>query len=1169
MKRIFTFLVLFFIFLVDVNAQNTSNEGTDFWVCFPSHVPAGTQNNPQLATLSVFITSKSNTSGVVSCGGFSQNFSVQANTVTEVLVPRFDSYITDGTGIYSNKGIRILIDAGKPKAVVYAHVFAGARSAATLVLPVLALGQKYYGISYDQSSIGKSQIDMVCVEANTTLLITPRLDGVLQNTFPVTLSNVGDVYQYQSDRDISGTYVEVDPTNSSCKRFAAFSGSSALAILSPGCYPPGGSLNRNISYDPLFQQLYPLESWGQTFPLIPFADRNTGSIFRVLASENNTKVNIAGVSVTLNAGAFYETLPINKVSLITADKPVTVTQYAITQYCADSRNAGNNVSPSDPDMVIINPLEYSIKNVTMYSSNKLAIRDQYLNIIIPNTGLPSFKINGANFANRFSAVPGSSTYSYAQIYLTQIGGSNFNLTADVGFNAIAYGFGDYESYAYSAGTNLASSVFINAVRPATNEVINNACTDEDFDFKLVLPYISQKLIWSLEAGDPPIIQNAPLNPTMIVINGKVLFEYRLPVNKNYNTVGTKKIKIISTLPPSSGGCPTGDETLNFDFEVYDPPATTSFRSQDTACVNNPVQFNLDENNNSRPIINYYWDFGDGTFSSDKNPSHVFSSTGQKTVSLYVKNDVACLSNVYQLPIEVLDQPAVDFSIAAALCAQKPIQFTNHSNLEGNAISGYLWDFNDGTTSTEENPVHSFDTKGNYTVSLTIKTIAQCVVTQSKSVMVNSSPTADFDDPQACVSDNVIFNTKDESDDIVSYQWDFGDGVVDAAQNTRKNPSHRYNASGLYTVKLSVTSSTGCVTEVNKAITISAADPESKFTVVSPESLCSNLPVQFQDLSSVSFGKITKLEWIYDYSSSGMNAKEVFNDPVTNAIYEHKYPASKDTKNYQVVLRAYSGTICFQDFGPVTITVKGSPEVKFDPLTNVCLNTASFSLTQASELTGIPGSGIFSGPGVDENGVFDPSLSGVGDFDITYTFMANDGCSDSKIQRITVFPLPVVDAGEDVVILSGGQATLRAQATGAGLTYKWFPSEGLDKDDVLKPLASPKTSTLYTLLATSSDGCITSDVVNVIVAGLPQIPNTFTPNSDGVNDTWNIKYLDTYVNAKVTIFNRYGNEVFSSIGYPAPWDGRSNGKDVPMGVYYYVIDPRNGNEKISGSVTVIR
>lgn len=1173
MKRIFTFLFLFILLSPKLFAQNISNEGTEFWVCFASHVPA-TGGGGGLASLSVFITSKDNTSGVVSCGSFSQSFSVTANTVTEVIVPRSNSYINDATGISPNKGIRVLIDPGKPKAVVYAHVFAGARSAATLVLPVLALGQKYYAISYDQTETvpgAKSQFDIVCVEPNTKLNITPRLNGVVQPQISVTLTNVGDVYEYQNDKDISGTYIEVDGSTSSCKRFAAFSGSSALGILSPGCNPPGGSIDKSVSYDPLFQQLYPLESWGTKFPLIPFYDRNTGAIFRVLAQENNTSVTINGTTTILNAGQFYQTTPITSVSIITSDKPVSVTEYALTQYCADSRNRNFPTVPSDPDMVILNPLEYSIKNVTMYSSTKLAITDQYINVMIPNEGVASFKINGTLYSNRFSAVPGNSNYSYAQIDLKQVpgGGTNFNLTSDVGFNAMAYGFGNFESYAYSAGTNLASSVFINAVRPKTDEIIQNACRDEQFDFRLVLPYISTKLIWTLETGDTPIVQNNPTY-TQITINGKVLFEYRLPVNKVYTTVGIKKITIVSTIPPTAGGCPSGDETLNFDFEVYDPPPTTTFSPVTKACINTPVQFNIvDPNNTGRPITNYFWDFGDGKLSQEKSPTHTFTSTGTKNVSLYVKNDVACVSNVVTFPTEVYAQPSANFTSDNISCAQKGVQFTSQSDLAGNTVSSYLWNFGDSTTSTKQNPVHIYQQGGTYNVTFTLTTEAGCETSIAKTKTINNAPQIDFADPEACVSDVARFVSTNSSNDVASYSWDFGDGIIDNQQNTKASPAHQYTSAGLYNVKLTATSNNGCTTELTKSVTISGANPQAKFSVLNENNLCSNQPVQFQDLSSVSFGNITKLVWIYDYSVTGTNDTVQINNPKPKDIYTHKYPSNKATLNYQVVLRAYSGQVCYQDYGPITVTVKGSPEVQFDPIDGTCLNTSPFKISTAKEISGITGSGTFSGIGVTPDGYFDPSISGVGIFKIIYSFTAANGCNDSKAQNISVFPVPAANAGADEVILTGGQTQLKASATGTGLIYKWIPSTGLSQDNILNPIASPKVTTTYTLIVTSPNGCTQSDQIDVIVTGYPKIPDTFTPNNDGVNDTWNIKYLNTYVNAKVTIFNRYGNTVFSSKGYDVPWDGKSDGKDVPVGVYYYLIDPGNGGKSFSGSVTVIR
>jgi len=86
---------------------------------------------------------------------------------------------------------------------------------------------------------------------------------------------------------------------------------------------------------------------------------------------------------------------------------------------------------------------------------------------------------------------------------------------------------------------------------------------------------------------------------------------------------------------------------------------------------------------------------------------------------------------------------------------------------------------------------------------------------------------------------------------------------------------------------------------------------------------------------------------------------------------------------------------------------------------------------------------------------------------------------------------------------------------------------------------------------------------------PTIPNVFTPNGDGVNDTWVIEYLESYVGATVEIFNRYGSLVFRSVGYTKSWDGTYGGKQMPAGTYYYVINPKNGRKQISGFVDIVR
>jgi gliding motility-associated-like protein len=147
--------------------------------------------------------------------------------------------------------------------------------------------------------------------------------------------------------------------------------------------------------------------------------------------------------------------------------------------------------------------------------------------------------------------------------------------------------------------------------------------------------------------------------------------------------------------------------------------------------------------------------------------------------------------------------------------------------------------------------------------------------------------------------------------------------------------------------------------------------------------------------------------------------------------------------------------------------------------------------------------------------------------------------------------------------------LPAAATGNNLTYKWTPALYLDKDDILNPETTPTDDITYTLTVTTDKGCTASTEIFIKVLKFPEVPNSFTPNGDGVNDTWNVKHLESYPNATVHIFNRYGEKLFQTVNYLTPWDGTKNGSDLPFGTYYYIINPQNGRKIISGSVTILR
>ncbi|WP_344823224.1 gliding motility-associated C-terminal domain-containing protein [Rurimicrobium arvi] len=173
----------------------------------------------------------------------------------------------------------------------------------------------------------------------------------------------------------------------------------------------------------------------------------------------------------------------------------------------------------------------------------------------------------------------------------------------------------------------------------------------------------------------------------------------------------------------------------------------------------------------------------------------------------------------------------------------------------------------------------------------------------------------------------------------------------------------------------------------------------------------------------------------------------------------------------------------------------------------------------------------------------------------YVFTAsNEVCDAHDTVVVFVWQKPEVDAGPDKYIIKGTSTILDATSVGGDLLYAWTPGYNITASDVLNPEVSPETDTRYTIVATSSHGCGTaSDTVLVKVYEKLSVPNIFSPNGDGINDTWRILQLSNYPDAGITVFNRYGQEVYKGTGYAVEWDGRHKGQLVPVGTYYYVID----------------
>jgi gliding motility-associated-like protein len=209
-------------------------------------------------------------------------------------------------------------------------------------------------------------------------------------------------------------------------------------------------------------------------------------------------------------------------------------------------------------------------------------------------------------------------------------------------------------------------------------------------------------------------------------------------------------------------------------------------------------------------------------------------------------------------------------------------------------------------------------------------------------------------------------------------------------------------------------------------------------------------------------------------------------------------------------------------------------------------------------------------GLDHDDVPNPVASPLAT--TTYSVdVSNNYCTDTKSITVTVNQNPVADGGGDKNIFEGQSVKLSGTVKGDQITnISWSPTTALDDPTSATPIASPTDDITYTMTVTSqSCGISVSAPVFVKVYKKIIIPNTFSPNNDGINDQWNIEALFAYPESLTQVFDRYGKKVYQSTGYFKAWDGTYNGSALPEGTYYYVIDLKNNTPKLSGWVFIVR
>lgn len=289
----------------------------------------------------------------------------------------------------------------------------------------------------------------------------------------------------------------------------------------------------------------------------------------------------------------------------------------------------------------------------------------------------------------------------------------------------------------------------------------------------------------------------------------------------------------------------------------------------------------------------------------------------------------------------------------------------------------------------------------------------------------------------------------------------------------------------------------------------------------------------------------------------------------NSIFQWDITGGKIDVNYNdsIDVTWFPGTVT----GTLTVTEHSNSNCVGAPQTsNIAINNPILTLDQQASVC--QGKTTVLSP--SGNFVLYQWSNGSTTKDITvsqegwYRVKATDtmGCNAKDSVYLTVNANPIVNLGHDTTIC---KTTITLDAGNDGVNYLWSTNEHTSRIDV----SDNQAKQTFWVQVENSNGCIASDTINIFACtgiNAADIPNTFTPNNDGFNDTWKIKNLEMVPNTSVQIFDRWGRMVYNSnTGLPQDgWDGTAKGRQLPMDAYYYIIKLSDGSS-YSGSVTIIR
>jgi gliding motility-associated-like protein len=672
--------------------------------------------------------------------------------------------------------------------------------------------------------------------------------------------------------------------------------------------------------------------------------------------------------------------------------------------------------------------------------------------------------------------------------------------------------------------------------------------------------------WNFNDGFAPVTPAPIPNPSAPTAKDP-LVEYR--------AIGRYSV----TQTVNSRGC-IATKTLSFKVNGANPVPRFDILAETGLCSNDFIsivnQSTIDLDNVTR--LEILWDAADPTLRTiDENPNigkqyqikyPDFQSPASKNLNIrliaYSGEALACRKTL-EKPITLFASPKVTFLDMPGICIETAPRQITEASADPLVPGTFMY------TGTGVNPTGLFNPAQagagthaiKYVFTSSLNTVCKDSVT--KDIIVWPRPIADFTiTPIQCEKTPLTFSSTSLplAGIIDEWSWNFGDGNPSQIRTSGLPFDYIFNQYQTFNVDLRVTTNNGC-TSLVKTMTIDVnPNPIPNFTL--PKVCLPEGRALFVNNTTIpSTGNSLSYNW---------NFGDPFNN-TSSAVKDglHFYRSALDYTVKLIALNPATG--CKDSLTQLLETVYEQPKAGFISKDSICIGeTLEFTDTSKTK------EGTINKWFWRFDGITTDTMPNTSHFyrrpgiETIVFFAQNDlGCYTDTIRKtIEIFDAPKIDAGPDLFVINDGSVKINATATGRIVSYSWTPSSYLSATNILQPIVvNPQTEIEYRLTVLGRGGCIRSDIVKMKPLFMPLPPNTFTPNGDGINDTWVVKNLEQYPEATIEVYTTSGTLVFRNVGNSRQWDGIYKGKPLPTGTYYYVIDPKNSRQKIAGYITLLK